>query len=98
LHGRVTIWKAIGTLLGLFDHSDAVLSAPTHQWLCVAENLLLGEETNEDMVRKLCNRLSANDFVAVYDIPSLSDYVLHSLIADIDYFPNNVELWVKRLQ
>jgi len=97
IKGRVAVWKSIGQLLGLFDFTDATLNAPTSQWLRLADDLLEGRVSAENGNRQLCQRLSAHDFLAANNIPSLSDFILKSIVYDSDYLANNVELWVKRL-
>ena len=84
-------------MLGLFDHSDLVISAPINNWLRVADELINDKVDADDVVRKACRHLSSHDFLADKEIPTLSDYVLSSLV-NKTYLPNNVELWVNRMQ
>lgn len=95
--GRVSVWKTVGSFLGLFSYEDAPLSGITHHWLCLAEDLIEGRVAKEHVLRKMSQRLSADDFLAQLKVPSLSDYVLQSFfLGNETYLPNNVELWTKR--
>ncbi|KAI6192378.1 SAND family protein [Aphelenchoides bicaudatus] len=68
--GHVSVWKSIGTLLGLFDHSDVVISAPINNWLRVADELINDKVDADDVVRKACRHLSSHDFLADKEIPT----------------------------
>jgi len=98
VQGRITVWKTLGALIGLFSYTDAALSASTHKWLQFAEDFIEGRVSGFDAIRKACFRLAQHDFLAAHDIATLSDFIVCAMIKDAGYLPNNVELWVKRLE
>uniref|UniRef100_A0A8R1Z9N2 Uncharacterized protein n=1 Tax=Pristionchus pacificus TaxID=54126 RepID=A0A8R1Z9N2_PRIPA len=97
---RVTAWKILGLVLGLFsfNHHFALQNAHSHRWL-IRLNEVISEGKKEKEVLSLVSAisqfLSRFDSLSSHTHFSLSDVLIRRLFNG--NLPNNVELWAKRL-
>lgn len=97
--GRIPIMKLLGAVAGLYPISQdhALLAMHTDRWLILADEFLTGEKSLDYVSRLLSTALSSSDFLASCYVPTAADIILSSVITDLRVYPNNVELWIKRL-
>ncbi|CAJ0565239.1 unnamed protein product, partial [Mesorhabditis spiculigera] len=98
--GRISVWKALGALLGVssFEATDAVHAAHTHQWLLKANQVLENTYFKETLMREASRFLSSRDSLGGHYAASISDLVVFALISKLQNPPSNVELWRSRIK
>ncbi|CAJ0584922.1 unnamed protein product, partial [Mesorhabditis spiculigera] len=98
--GRISVWKALGALLGVssFEATDAVHAAHTHQWLLKANQVLENTYFKETLMREASRFLSSRDSLGGHYAASIPDLVVFALISKLQNPPSNVELWRSRIK
>ncbi|KAK5982314.1 hypothetical protein GCK32_003403 [Trichostrongylus colubriformis] len=98
---RVTSWKLFGAALGIFSYAanHSIRAAHQHRWLLKLDLVLSGKLTKESVVREASQFLSQFDALGSHFSLGIADVIARSvLIESIESrLPNNVELWVKRM-
>ncbi|CAD5219142.1 unnamed protein product [Bursaphelenchus okinawaensis] len=94
--GRVSVWKALGTLLRVYDVLDGVSALETHEWLTLADSFLKNQISFDDFYRPINRRLSEVDYLASRSSLLLPDLLLKDLVNG-HVVANNTELWINRV-
>ncbi|CAJ0928190.1 unnamed protein product, partial [Mesorhabditis belari] len=98
--GRVSVWKALGAILGLssFSSTAALHSAHSHQWLYKADAVLSNSYFKDTLMRESSQFLSSRDSLGGHNSICIADVVVYSLVASIANPPSNVQVWAKRIK
>lgn len=99
---RISAWKLLGVALGLFSFASnhSIQAAHQHRWLSKMDFVLAGKLSRESAIREASQFLSQFDALSSQFCFGIADIIARSvLLESVDTaLPNNVELWVKRLQ
>ncbi|CAL2029934.1 unnamed protein product [Caenorhabditis brenneri] len=94
-----TIWKLLGTSLGLFSRQSQQVLSSSHQaiWFNKAEKILLGDGDLSYSTREASQFLARFDSLSSQWEVSLADVIFRSLLNHSESLPNNVETWAKKI-
>lgn len=95
--GRIPVWKALGSLLQVYDPLDSLASLDSHKWLKQANGLITGSINADQLARSVNRRLSEVDFLASKAVVLLPDLILSGLLQG-QTVASNVELWTARVK
>ncbi|CAO4375916.1 unnamed protein product [Caenorhabditis nigoni] len=94
-----TIWKVLGSALGLYSRRPQQVLSASHQaiWLNKAEQILLGTGDLSYATREASQFLARFDSLSSQWEVSIADIVFRSLLNLSEAQPNNVETWAKKI-
>jgi len=98
---ELSIWKFLGTILGLYSSQDPLTCVLNDDWLLRANHPQLN--VNE-FTRELSRKLASSDFLCNTKAICLADLIIRSLFNESEFthwtqinVNNNVQLWIKRI-
>ncbi|KAL3112862.1 hypothetical protein niasHT_017789 [Heterodera trifolii] len=102
IEGEISVWKFIGSLVGIYCADDQSVNELTDHWLALASSVQI-----DDLSRRISVHLGAHDFLSSQHAICLADLVLRCCFFDTKTnellnwssikASNNVQLWAKRV-
>ncbi|ULT98083.1 hypothetical protein L5515_012811 [Caenorhabditis briggsae] len=92
-----TIWKVLGSALGLYSRRPQQVLSASHQAIWLNKQILLGTGDLSYATREASQFLARFDSLSSQWEVSIADIVFRSLLNLSEAQPNNVETWAKKI-
>lgn len=96
---RATIWKLLAASANIYEFGPEVahITTAVDHWLFLANDLMDGKISEDDLCRRMSVTLSHQDYLVLGAKSTIADIIISLLMTSDMHRANNIELWLARV-